>query len=102
LTRGCEAIAINYLNFEPGIGKDKIFMDAINEISSIYPSFDYSTDSSESLYLLRLDDIYGDGLLEEYLEGVGSDTAVTGEIEVDTVNSAFRETLVKDPSPVLV
>jgi hypothetical protein len=43
-------------------------MNKLASLRSIYPNLDASLEGSESLYLLRLAEVYGDGLLEEYLE----------------------------------
>jgi hypothetical protein len=43
-------------------------MNKLASLRSIYPNLDASLQDSGSLYLLRLAEVYGDGLLEEYLE----------------------------------
>ncbi len=60
-------------------------MNQTEPIESIYPDLDDSTDSVENLYLVRLAGLYGEGLLDEYLETIEKDGSI--EEDLETVNS---------------
>jgi hypothetical protein len=71
-------------------------MNELASLHSIYPNLDASLQGSESLYLLRLAEVYGDGLLEEYLETLqGQELRETRKIiPVPTLSERYSRLLV--------